>query len=128
MILLDTSVWIDFFRQDPSVAKEVKLLLRVKSVLSFEPVFSELLVGARNETEEKVILSFWEVLPRVQFSSGSLLEAARYAGKRNLIQWGIGLMDAVIIKAVLDGNHLLWTGDKRILNFLEPGNLYKIQG
>ena len=128
MILVDTSVWIDFFRRKKDLVPEFKLLLEARKILAFEPVFSELLFGVRSQREEKVLRSFWEVLPKAEFASRSMLTAAELAITEDYLNKGIGLMDALIIKACLDQKYLLWTFDKRILNPLESRYLYRPKG
>lgn len=125
MILVDTSVWIEFFRRRKDLVSEFNLLLEAQKLLAYEPVFSELLFGIRNEREGNIIRSFWEVLPKVEFGSGSMMKAADLANNEDFQNKGIGLMDALIIKACLDNNCLLWTLDKQILNYLDARYLFK---
>jgi predicted nucleic acid-binding protein len=125
MILVDTSVWIDYFRRKEDLAAEFKLLLDARKLLAFEPVFSELFYGVRNEREARIIQSFWEVLPKAEFGSGSMLQAAGLAQDEDFLKKGIALMDALIIKACYDNNCLLWTFDKRILSYLESRYLFQ---
>ena len=125
MILIDTSVWIEFFRQDVKYIEEIERLLKKKLVISIEPVFSELLFGVRYNKDKEMILSYWQNLPKVEFGRTSMLRAAEFANDNNFYQSGIGLMDAIIIKAVIDGNHTLWTLDKKINNFVEKKYIYQ---
>ena len=125
MILVDTSVWIDYLRRQGELVSEFNLLLESRKILAFEPVFSELLFGVRNDRERKVIRSFWEVLPKVEYGSGSMLQATELARDEDFQHKGIGLMDALIIKACQDHNCLLWTFDKGILNYLDSRYLYQ---
>ena len=119
MILIDTSVWIEFFKQNAIYVDTVKSLMEVQRVVAIEPVFSELLFGVRNKKEREIIHSYWQALPKLGFGTGSMIEAAEYASSNNFLQKGIGLMDAVIIKSVKDGNHKLWTLDTRIIRGID---------
>ena len=114
MILVDTSVWIEFFRRNADVIEEVQSMITHRLIASFEPVFAELLYGVRSKRDKQLVISYWQVLPRIDFRSDLMLEAAVFANKHDYHQLGIGLMDALIIKSTLDGDHLLWTLDKRI--------------
>ncbi len=125
MILMDTSVWVEFFRQNSAYVDEIRALLERQKVITIEPVFSELLYGVRNKKEKELIQSYWMVLPRIEFGTTSMLQAAEFANKQNYQQLGIGLMDAMIIKSVLDGNHVLWTLDKRITSRINKKFLYQ---
>ena len=125
MILIDTSVWIEFFKQHTEYVQKLGPLLASRLIVTIEPVFSELLYGVRNKKESNIIRNFWQVLPRIGFDSGSMLEAAEYANSENYHLHGIGLMDAILMKAVMDGDHLLWTLDTRIIRNIDPKHLYQ---
>lgn len=124
MILIDTSVWIEFFKQRDTVVESIRPLLSEQKVLTVEPVFSELLFGVRNKKEKEIIQSYWQVLPRIDFGRNSMLEAATFANKNDYQSKGIGLMDAIIIKSALDGQHLIWTLDSRINAHVDARILY----
>jgi len=125
MILLDTSVWIEYFRRNDNFTEVVQSMLKQRMVLAFEPIFSELLFGARGKRDKQMISSFWEVMPRLEFGALSMIEAADYANKQDFQQLGIGLMDALIIQSILNGDHLLWTLDKRINSNIDPKYVYQ---
>jgi predicted nucleic acid-binding protein len=114
IILIDTSVWIEFFKQNPVYATELEALLKTRMVVTIEPIFSELIYGARNDKEKKRILSYWNLLPKIPFTGGSLLSGADFANQHNYHNSGIGLIDAVIIKAALENSCRIWTLDARI--------------
>ncbi len=125
MILIDTSVWIEFFKQKEPFKKNVQSLLEAQMIVAIEPVFAELLYGVRNRKEKEIVQSYWQILTRLSFGSSSMIEAALFANDSLYLQSGIGLMDAIIMKSVVDGNHLLWTLDKRMLKGLDPKFIYQ---
>lgn len=125
MILIDTSVWIEFLKQNPDFVRTVQPLLETKRVLAFEPVFAELIYGIRNKKEKEIIQAYWQALPRIGIGPDSMLEAANFACSNDYLKAGIGLMDAIIIKAVIEGNHLLWTLDRRIISGIDQKFLFK---
>lgn len=127
MILVDTTIWVEFFKSNPVFVDEIESLLENKEVITVEPVFAELLYGSRNENERSIILSYWKVLPKIKFLEGSFIESADFANKRNYHNIGIGLIDSILYKAVIDNKHLIWTLDKKILNNLDEKLLYKSQ-
>lgn len=124
MILVDTSIWVEFLKQNPDFTKEMISLLEDKKVLAFEPVFSELIYVSRNKKEKAVILSFWNVLPRIKMYEGSFLESAEYANTHNYHNLGVGLIDALLTKATIDNNCRIWTLDKKILSNLDNRFIY----
>lgn len=125
MILVDTSVWVEFFRQQRVYADHLRVLLRKKAIVTLEPIFSELLYGVGNRQEYEVIHSFWQMLPKMEFSEGSMIEAASLARQRNYHLMGIGVLDAAIIKATEDGEHRLWTLNDRINEHIRKPLVYQ---
>ena len=125
MILIDTSIWIEFFKQREPFKATVQSLLKSKKALSIEPVFAELLYGVRMQKEKDIIQSYWQILPRAEFGQDSMIKAANYAASQRFLQSGIGLMDAIIIQSVIEGKHMLWTLDKRILSEIDPKLIYQ---
>lgn len=124
MILVDTSVWIEFFRRNDNYVAKLESLLRERAVITIEPIFSELLFGVRTKKDHRIITSYWHILPKINFSSNTMLEAATYANRNQYMQLGIGLVDAIIIKSAVEGEHVLWTLDKRINQNLHKKNIY----
>ncbi len=125
MIIIDTSIWIEFLKQNPDYIVEMESLLEDRKVIAIEPIFSELLYGSRSEKEKKSILAYWKILPKVKFSEGSFIDAADFANRNNFHNKGIGLIDAIIYKASFEYNYQVWTLDSKINNNLSDQLLYK---
>jgi predicted nucleic acid-binding protein len=125
MILVDTSVWIEFFRQETLIADHIRVLLKKKAIVTLEPIFSELLYGVSNMKEYEVVHSFWQMLPKIDFPEGSMIEAASLARQRNYHLMGIGVLDAAIIKATEEGDHRLWTLNDRINDHIRKPLIYQ---
>jgi predicted nucleic acid-binding protein len=115
MIIVDTSVWIDFFKQaDKTISDLMSGYLEDGEVVALSAVFGELLQGARNESEEKIIIDFWNSLPKVD-ESDLFIEAGKISYKNKLVSRGIGLIDCYILAAARFNKHSLWTLDKKLL-------------
>jgi len=125
MILVDTSVWVEFFRQHGTFADHIRVLLKKKAVVTVEPIFSELLYGVSNKQEYEVIHSFWQMLPKIEFTEGSMIEAASLARQRNYHLMGIGVLDAAIIRATEEGDHRLWTLNQHINEHIRKPLIYQ---
>jgi len=125
MILVDTSVWIEFFRQETIIADHIRVLLKKKTIVTLEPIFSELLYGVSNMKEYEVVHSFWQMLPKIEFPEGSMIEAASLARQRNYHLMGIGVLDAAIIQATEQGDHRLWTLNERINDHIRKPLIYQ---
>ena len=124
MIILDTSVWIEYFRQNEPIAEQVSTLLANQKVTAVEAVFAELMFGVRNAQERNVIRTFWQILPRADLGEESLFKTSDFAFQYDYQGKGIGLIDALIIRAAQIGSHQLWTLDERIISIVDDGQLF----
>jgi predicted nucleic acid-binding protein len=123
MILIDTSVWIEFFKTKDPIFSELKELIESSKVLVHEVVFGELLQGCKNEKEILFILEYWENLNKI-ISDGSFLSAGMLSYENNHLNQGIGLIDSVLINEVRKRKIRLWTLDKKILKILDRKEIY----
>ncbi|MCK4991902.1 MAG: PIN domain-containing protein [Bacteroidales bacterium] len=122
---MDTSVWIEYLRQNVDYFQDVQSMLARRMIVSVEPIFAELTYGVKNRKDKQMLNSYWQVLPRIDFGTDSMLEAAEYANNNDFQQLGIGLIDALIIQAAIQGDHLIWTLDKRINSNIDSKHIYK---
>ncbi|UOG50975.1 PIN domain-containing protein [Leptospira noguchii] len=127
MILVDTSVWIEFFRGNEPYYSELKELIESSGVLVHEVVFGELLQGCKNKNEVSFILKYWKNLNTLT-SDGSFLSAGKLSFESKHIDKGIGLIDSVLINEVRSNKLRLWTLDKKILNVLDKKEIYSSRG
>ncbi|MFC1854016.1 PIN domain-containing protein [candidate division CSSED10-310 bacterium] len=118
MLILDTSVWIEYFRQNEIISPVVKNLLEQAKILALECVFGELLQGARDQRERDIICNYWINLPHCD-SRGMYIEAGQYSSEHKLVSKGIGLIDCVIILSARAERATIWTLDKKILHHIE---------
>ncbi len=107
MILVDTSVWVDYLRAgDP----EVVALLESDQVCGHDYVIGELACGRlRNRTE---ILGLLRSLPRLATATEE--EALFLIENRNLMGRGIGYIDVHLLAASILGGARVWTKDKAL--------------
>ncbi|HLZ15770.1 MAG TPA: PIN domain-containing protein [Cyclobacteriaceae bacterium] len=114
MIIVDTSVWIDFFRgSNQPLIDKLELLIENSEAAAISCVFGELLQGVKNEGEEKIILDFWNNLPKLD-ETNLFIDAGKSSAKHKLINKEVGLIDSYILAAVLKYNLSLWTFDKKL--------------
>lgn len=123
MIILDTSVWIEFLKNNPLFSPQVTSLLIRQQVLGLEWIFGELLQGAADKRERHIILSYWENIPKLD-SSGIWIEAGNYSSEEKLIGKGVGLIDCAIIIACRQTNSTIWSLDKKLNNALLENQKY----
>jgi len=118
MIVLDTSVWIEFLKNNPEYFSKVKYLLENQQVLAIECIFGELLQGAKNKRKIKIISLYWENLPKLKFENGWIL-AGIYSFTNKLTSQGVGIIDSFIISSARNSNAQIWSLDKKLNSLLK---------
>lgn len=108
MILVDTSIWIDFLRHGEETLAR---LLNRSAVLSHPCVIGELALGNLRNRDE--ILGLLRDLPQAVVADHD--EVLRLVDDRRLHGHGIGYVDAQLLAASrLTPDAALWTRDKRL--------------
>ena len=125
MILVDTSIWIEFFRGKEPYFTKLKELIESSEVLAHEVVFSELLQGCKNKAEFNFILEYWESLNNI-VSNGSFILAGKLSFEDKHLEKSIGIIDSILINETRKKNQKIWTLDKKILKILEPKHTFEI--
>ncbi len=117
-VIFDTSIWIEYFKANPTFFNPCQELLDKRIVLTLDLIFAELVQGAKGEREITILKNYHELLPRIE-DPGLIFEAGIFSQKNKLINQGIGLIDTIIIFAGLKNQCKIWTLDKKIIRFLE---------
>jgi predicted nucleic acid-binding protein len=116
VILIDTSVWIDFFRdRTPSLNDQMIELIENRLAVGLSTVFGVLIQGVRSLEEEKLILEFWTHIPKVN-EDHLFIEAGKLSNRYKLMERGVGLIDCHLLAATRIYNLNLWTFDKRLFD------------
>lgn len=124
-VLVDTSVWVDFFRRTSNSPWRARLidLLEREAVVVVDPVFAELLYGARSERERTVIRQLSESVRRpaldldIWRAAGAL--GSHYRGQGVTLALVDCLLAAVAQRDALD----LWTLDEDFAPLVTAGVL-----
>ncbi len=125
MIIPDTSIWIEFFKVSEPFSTRLSQLIENKQVAVIEPIFAEIIYGVRRTRDKKLIESYWDILPKLSFGTGSMVSAAQYANTNNYQNLGVGLMDATILLPIISEGHQLWTLDKKMLRTLPIESIFE---
>ena len=107
MILVDTSVWIDFLRSGNALLQE---LLEEGEVATHPLVIGELHVG--NISKRDNFLALIGNLPTVEETTHE--EVLHFIEKNKIFGKGVGYFDTHILCSALLSNTPLWTLDKRL--------------
>ena len=127
MVIVDTSVWVHFFRSRGSPEhREVDRLLTREEVVMVGPIMAEILQGARSIEEFDQLRIRLAALPYVEATletwsrSGALSYQLRQQGNT------IGLVDLLISALALEHGHRIYSRDEHFervpeLELYEPG-------
>ncbi len=127
MILVDTSVWIEFFKGREPYFSDLKELIEESEVLVHDVIFGELLQGCKNKKEVNFILEYWESINKID-SPGSFLSAGKISFENKFLDLGICLIDSVLINFVKENKIQMWTLDKKIIKVLDKKEIFKNLG
>jgi predicted nucleic acid-binding protein len=109
MILVDTSIWIDHFRQG---SEHLARLLRQGQVITHPQIIGELALG--NLQNRQAVLDGLSNLARAIVASDD--EVLRLIETKAIYGRGIGYIDAHLLAAILlTPGSKLWTRDKCLL-------------
>jgi len=114
MIIVDTSVWIAFFKKAEQYFSPVKRFMENQQIFAYEPIFGELLQGVKNRRESEIIQQYWAFLPRIGIENG-LIKAGILFAEKKLLSFGVGLIDACIVVAAQETQSQIWTLDKKLI-------------
>lgn len=122
-VVFDTSIWIEYLRGNPEFFDTCQTLLENGEVFGLELIFAELLQGARGNREVDLILTYFSLVTSLD-EPFLIIESGLLSHKSDFIPHGVGLIDAVIVKAVQKNDLLLWTLDKKLRKIAGNDFLY----
>jgi predicted nucleic acid-binding protein len=123
--LVDTSVWIEFFRSEPKIGSQLEALLRNNNVWTCGIVIFELLQGIKSDSEKKAVLEILSAISYIEMSPFLWQKSA--AISLSLKEKGITLplSDIFIASIAIENNISIFTLDKHFEQIPEV-KIYKI--
>ena len=113
MVLVDTSIWVDFLRKGN---KTLAQLLSQELVCVHPMIIGELACGFLKN--RKQLMSLWHNLPLATEAGHE--EVLLYLEHNNLMGKGIGFIDLHLLASTqLSINTKIWTKDKRLDNIAQ---------
>ncbi len=113
MIVVDTSIWIEYLRGNKFISKVFNELLYNRKVVAVSAVFGELLQGVKDSREDSIINGFWKNLPS-ESEDELFIEAGILSNEYKLISEGVGIVDCYILAFALKYDFAIWTLDKKM--------------
>lgn len=111
-IIADTSVWIEFFRDEKSsISIHLKNLLRSGQVALVGMVLAEILQGVRDPREARLVKSSLESLPFIEIEVAVWRKAGEISASLRRKGLTIPLSDIIIASAAITGGCEVFTLD-----------------
>ena len=124
-ILIDTSVWIDYFKKrDSSIGDVVDAVLIKKDVYIPKVVIAELIQGVKSEKEIAVIEEFLDAFYIIDNKGDTWIKAGKFSFSMKRQGKTINLTDCYIAIMALDNDCEIFSLDK---HFIEIKNFINIK-
>ena len=123
-LVVDSSVFIEYLRGHQPFFFRLRGILERGDVVAFEPIFAELLQGAKDQREIDLIKNLYDNLNQVS-EQGVWVDAGVLSAQQKLFKKGVGIIDAAIVAFASRYQLKVYTLDKKLLSIL-PGNLVYI--
>lgn len=108
MILVDTSIWIDHFRQSDG---ELRKIIEEDRLLCHPAIIGELALGSLRHSDDVIIF----LTAQREVSVATHQEVMMMIDRYSIFSMGIGYTDAHLLASILlDQRSSLWTRDKRL--------------
>ena len=123
-ILVDTSIWIEFFRPKSELGRLVEIFLAEDAVCTCGIVMFEVLKGIKSGDEKSKILSIFEILPYAEMTKNLWQRASElsvHLGKKGL---NLPNSDIFIATIALEHNLYIFTLDRHFKQ-IPNVNLYE---
>lgn len=112
-ILIDTSVWIEYFRnQSPVFVGFVAELVKTREVCVPRIVLAELMQGAKSEKELSVIAEFMDAFSIIDQTDQTWINAGRLSHELRRRGKNINLTDCYIAVIAQENNCAIFTLDR----------------
>lgn len=113
MVLVDTSVWIEFFdRNPPSLRGDLETLLRQGEVATAGLVLAELRRGCRSTPQVRMLLQAMEPLIYLEADRDSWLRAGQLAAECSARGFQVGLADSLLAALAMRESASIFTLDR----------------
>lgn len=121
-VLVDTSVWVDFFRSGKA-KQEIELLLGERRAAYCGLIATELLRGAKGKNEIGVLNKLFDSLSYVQASSATFFQAGRLGFELAKNGLNLATIDLILAQISIENNLIMFTYDRHFKQIKEHTKL-----
>ena len=111
-ILVDTSIWIEYFKNNPDVVDFIEKHLLEDTVCLVGIIVSELIQGIKNEIEREMIRSNLDAINYIDMKFEDWIKTGDLSNMLRKSGLTIPLTDIAIASAAIGNNLMLVTRDK----------------
>lgn len=120
MVLIDTSVWIEYLKsRHQELFTEIGVLLRTQKVVVCGVILAELLSGAKDSSVREKILYLRDACNVTQESLDDWLQAGILCREIKEKGRSVGLVDCFLAVIAMKHGMTLWTYDKDFQHIVE---------
>ncbi len=110
-VLIDTSIWISYFRKDQLVYQKVNKLIDDDRVCCTNLIVAELVQGSKSEKEINVIKDFLDVFQFLKERDDTWLKAAYLSFRLRKKGKTVGLADCYLAQTALENDVSIFAFD-----------------
>ncbi|MGB9700148.1 MAG: PIN domain-containing protein [Thermodesulfobacteriota bacterium] len=111
-VLIDTPIWLNYFRKNEHIFQEVNALMDAGRVCSLSLIIAELLLTAQDKEKLRVFQDFTRIFPILQEKEGLWVEAALLTYELREKKKRLSLRDAYLALMAVHHGVLLYTNNK----------------
>ncbi len=115
-IIVDTSVWIEYLKNRPTLAENLDQQLLAGSIFTVGPVIAELLQGARTEKDYRILKNSIDGLPFIETTFEDWTLAGEISHKLRRKGFTLPITDCVIAAVAIHQNASVMTYDRHFAN------------
>jgi len=125
-VLVDTCVWIEFFKTDSAISLELENLIKTDSIWICGIVLLELIQGVRSEDEKNKIIDALSGFKYVEMSKSLWQRAGELLASLEKKGFNLPLSDILVSTIALERNLRVFTFDKHFAHIPDL-KLHKIE-
>ncbi len=123
MVLVDTSIWIDYLQRNNTFNGKIIELIDAKEVVVTGLIVAELIQGAKTEKEIKLIRSFTESFDVLSGDSQTWEKAGMLSYELRKKGRIVGLADSFLAALAIENSLSIFTQDKHFKEIAKKTNL-----
>ncbi|AYO31344.1 PIN domain-containing protein [Biomaibacter acetigenes] len=124
-VLIDTSIWIEYFRGNSEITNIVDLLIDEDRAVIVGPVISELIQGVKDKTKAEELITNIKALPYIDIRKSDWIDIGLFSFRLRKKGLTIPFTDTIIAAVAIKYHLSMYSIDKHF-DYIEE--LLKFQG